>query len=374
MPSLAWQNIFHDKVRFAVTITGIVFSIVLIVVLMGLFIGFNVSISSCIDNAGADIWITANKVPYLEVGTPFSERKRYKALATKGVASVEKYITRFCLWKKPDGGIDQIQVIGYNPDAKLGSPWNIVEGYGQLVKAPDSIIVDRFYCKKLGISHVGQVVEINGHRARIVGFTENIISFTTAPYVFTSFKNAQNYMNLPEDQTLYLLVKAEPGVDIKKLKELLRQQISTVDVLTANEFSSMTRFYWLFTTGAGITVLIGAIMGLVVGIVVVTQTIYATTMDHLREFGTLKAIGASNGYIYKVIIQQAVISAVIGYSIGIVASHIVVSLSGSGGATILAPLSLDIAMFFVTLAMCIGASVVSIRKVTYLDPAMVFKG
>jgi putative ABC transport system permease protein len=121
-------------------------------------------------------------------------------------------------------------------------------------------------------------------------------------------------------------------------------------------------------------VLIAAAMGLIVGVVVVAQTIYATTMDHWKEYGTLKAMGASNGYLYRVIIEQAVISATVGYVLAMIVSQFVVRLSSKGGAAILLPPSFAVAMFFLAVAMCIVAAFVSINKLTKLDPAMVFKG
>ena len=135
----------------------------------------------------------------------------------------------------------------------------------------------------------------------------------------------------------------------------------------------MTRYYWMFTTGAGVAVLLAAILGLIVGFVVVAQTIYATTMDHLREYGTLKAMGAPNSYVYRVIMEQASISAVIGYALGMFVSFFVVRASQHGGAAILLPWPMAVGIFFLTLLMCIGAAFVSINKVTRLDPAMVFK-
>src|SRR5262249_2887522 len=168
--------------------------------------------------------------------------------------------------------------------------------------------------------------------------------------------------------------KAAPGVDPNTLAAALRARLTDVDVLTNRQFSTMTRVYWMFTTGAGIAVLLAALLGLVVGVVVVAQTIYATTMDHLREYGTLKAMGATNRYLYAVIVQQAAISGVIGYALGMIVSLFVVRGSEQGGAAILLPAWMAAAMFGLTLAMCSGAAVVSIRKVTRLDPAMVFKG
>lgn len=113
---------------------------------------------------------------------------------------------------------------------------------------------------------------------------------------------------------------------------------------------------------------------MVVGFVVVAQTIYVTTMDHLKEFGTLKAMGASNGYVYKVILKQAAISAVMGYTLGIIVSSIVVHFAEPAGAPVLMNSWIALATFILTLLMCTGAALISINKVTRLDPATVFKG
>ena len=374
MPPLAQRNLFHDKVRLAVTLTGIVFSVVLIVVQLGLFFGFTTATSNLIDHSGADLWITSKNVPYVEQGVAFSERKLNQVRAVPGVADAQKIIAHWTQWKRHDGGEESVQIVGINVDDNLERPWNLVEGRVEDLKSRDAIILDDLYKRKLGVTCVGEVFEIGGHRARVVGFTHGIRSFTTSPYVFTSFKNAQNYTGLREDQTLFVLVKVAPGADLETVRHGLLAHVKDVEVLTTAKFSQMTTFYWMFTTGAGVAVLIAAVLGLVVGFVVVAQTIYATTMDHLREYGTLKAMGAPNSYVYKVIMKQAAISAVIGYGLGMIVSAFVVHASQAGGAAILMPPPMAVGMFFVTLIMCTGAALVSINKVTRIDPAMVFKG
>ncbi|MFB3813167.1 MAG: ABC transporter permease [Terriglobales bacterium] len=374
MPPLARRNLFHDKVRLTVTLTGIVFAVVLIVVELGLFVGFTVTTSSLIDNSGADLWVASKHVPYVEMAAPFSERKLYQVKAVPGVADAEKFIIRFTQWKRHDGRQESVQIVGVNPDSQLGTPWNIVTGSVQDLKSPDAIIVDELYKQKLGVTRVGEVFEINGNRARVAGFTRGIRAFTTSPYVFTTFKRAQDYGRFDADQTTYILVKTAPGAHVEQVRRDILSRVKDVDVHTSAEFSRMTQVYWMFTTGAGVAVLLAALLGLVVGFVVVAQTIYATTVDHLREFGTLKAMGAPNSYVYRVIIEQAALSAVIGYVLGMVVSVFVVRASQHGGAAILLPWQMAIGMFFLTLLMCIGAATVSINKVTRLDPAMVFKG
>jgi len=374
MPPLAQRNLFHDKVRLTVTLTGIVFAVVLIVVEMGLFVGFTVTTSGLIDHSNADLWVTSKNVPYIEQGVVFSERKLNQVRAVPGVEDAEKYIVQFVQWKNPNGSETSVQVVGFNVDSSLGRPWNLVQGEVEDLKTPDAIILDELYKEKLGVDHVGEVFEMGGHRARVVGFTHGIRAFTTSPYIFTTFKNAQDYTHLREDQTFFLLVKVAARADREQARHDILAQVSDVDVVSTSQFSHMTRKYWMFTTGAGVAVLLAAALGLVVGFVVVAQTIYATTVDHLREYGTLKAMGAPNRYVYEVIVKQAAMSAVIGYVLGMMVSAFVVHASQSGGAAILLPLPLALGMFFLTLIMCIGAAMVSINKVMRLDPAMVFKG
>ncbi len=367
------RNLFHDRVRLGVTLVGIVFSVVLTSVQLGLFFGFMRATSDLIDHSQADLWVLSQGVTHLETAVPFSEQKLYQVMATPGVAAAEKHLAGFGQWKKPNGAQEGILLVGFDLDNPLGGPWNLTSGSIADLKEPDAVIVDELYSKKLGVTHVGQVAEIRGRRARIVGFTRGIRSFTTSPPVFTSFKNAQSFNSLGEDQTHYLLVKSAPGVDPQSLKREIAARVQNIDIYTRAEFSRKQSYYWMFGTGAGVTVLIAAALGLLVGVVVVAQTIYASTMDHIREYGTLKAMGASNGYIYRVIIKQAAMSGAIGYLIGMAVSLFVSQVSLKGTTAIILPWPVVAALLGMTLLMCISASVVSINKVTRIDPAMVFK-
>src|SRR5262245_15628792 len=373
MASLALRNLLHDKVRLVVTLTGIVFSVVLSAVQLGLFVGFKTATSDLIHKSGADIWVKSRGVTHLESGVAFPEAWRYRILAEPGVAAAEKYIANFGGWKRPDGAEEGIMIIGVEPTATMGRPWNLVAGRAEDLEQPDAVIVDELYLKKLGIRGVGDTVEIRGHRARVVGLTHGIRTFTTAPTVFTSFKNAVDFMGMKPNQTLYVLVRAAEGVDPRELAARLDERLSGAQALLSSEWRSAQESYWMFGTGAGITVLIAAGLGMLVGIVVVAQTIYAATVDHLKEYGTLKAIGAANRYIYRVITQQALVNAIAGYGIGIAVALAVARASLAGTTAILIPWTLVLTLAFATAAMCLLASVVSINKATRIDPAMVFR-
>src|SRR5271155_3771268 len=137
MPPLARRNLFHDKVRLAVTLTGIVFAVVLIVIELGLFEGFIVTTSNLIDHSGADLWITSKGIPYVEQGTPFSERKLDQVRAVPGVADAQKFVARWTQWKRKDGGQESVEIVGFNVDDGMGEPWDLTEGRVEDLKSPD---------------------------------------------------------------------------------------------------------------------------------------------------------------------------------------------------------------------------------------------
>jgi len=373
MTMLAVKNLLHDKVRLVVTLTGVIFALVLIAVQFGLFLGFLETSSNIVERSGVDLWVTAPGLPHVNGGSAQPERRRYKVLEVPGVAKAEPYTLGFGNWKLPSGAKESVQVVGYDLESGMGGPAELVAGSGNALLADDSVIVDEHYRNKLGVTALGQTAEINNVRARVVGYTRGMLSFTTAPYVFTSFKHSQRYMNLDRDQTIFVVVKLAAGADAQSVKRALKAALPDSEIFTNSEMAWKTKSYWVFSTGAGITTLMGAALGLLVGIVVVAQTIYAATMDHLREFGTLKAIGATNRYLYRVIVEQAVLSAALGYGVAIVVAMAVVNAARNGDALILLPPRVAAGLFGLAVLMCIAASVISIRKATRIDPAIVFR-
>lgn len=372
--TIARQNLFHDKVRLCVTLTGVVFAVVLITIQVGIFLGFTKTIAAVIDNSGADVWVTSRGVKNFDIALPLDEQKYYQVLSSPGIEEASKFIIRFADWKRPDGLQESIEIIGFEAGKGMGGPWNYVTGSDAMLDLQDSIIIDQLYMEKLGIAMLGETVEINKRKARVVGFTRGTRSFTTSPFVFASLKTARNYTNFDSDEFTYVLVKGAEGVSPAMLKESILANVNNVDVYTTPEFSKLTQDYWMYSTGAGAGLLIAAFLGLIVGTVVVAQTLYATTLDHIAEFATLKAMGAPNSYIYKILIAQATLSAVFGYMLGICVASIASNISNFSATVILLPPELMISMFWLTLFMCVASAFISIRKVTRLDPALVFKG
>lgn len=376
MASLAIKNLFHEKVRLAVTLTGIVFSIILTAVQLGIFLGFIEASTGLIGHSKADLWVISSGVTHVEQGVELTESKLYKVRAIDGIKEARKHIVSLgSQAKKPDGSDEGTTLVGFDLDGEMGGPWNITQGSVKDLEQPDAVIVDELYAEaKLGVTHIGQVFELNSRRARVVGFTRGVRIFTSQPAVFTSFKNALSYLNLRENQSYYIIIRVAEGVELQTVKSKIASKLSDVEVLTRDELVYRQGMYWVFGTGAGITVIVAAVLAIIVGVVIVAQTIYAATVDHIREYGTLKAMGATNGYLYRIIITQSVLSGLIAYAIGITAALIISRVSMEGTLAIIVNWQLALALFFLTILMCCGASIVALRKATTIDPAMVFRG
>jgi len=370
--TLAFRNLFHDRIRLAVTLIGILFSIVLVAVQLGLYLGASNMITANIDHAKADLWITAYGAKSFEDGGMLlTPRERHQALATPGVKAVIPLVVRFAEWRKPEGGSTRVVLIG--TDAEDGGlvPFNLIEGTWEDIKAPEAIAVDRTYLNELGIKGVGDTAQIANGRVRVRAITDGIRSFTQSPYAYTTLNRSRALFG-DTDNTTFYLVQLQPGANVKKVQQELAGRLEGAEVLTQEEFRDRSLKQWLFRTGAGVALIGGALLGSLVGTVIVAQTLYSSTKDHLSEFATLRALGSSSGYIHKVILAQAGISAVVGYALGISIALTILVLSRNTALPMVMTPGLAFWLFTLTVGMCAISALSAIVKVTKIDPATVF--
>lgn len=371
--TLAFRNLFHDRVRLAVTLIGILFSIVLVAVQLGLYLGASRMITANIDETNADLFITAfGAKSFEDGGVLLSSRERHQALATPGVASVTPLLVSFSEWRKPSGGSTRVVVVGTDAEDGGLRPWALVAGDWQAIKQPDGIAVDQTYLQDLDISGIGDTAQIGRGRVKVTALTEGIRSFTQSPYVYTPLSRARQMLGYGSDAATFHLVSLREGADPQVVRQALVSRLESAEVLTKAEFRDRSLTQWLFRTGAGVALIGGALLGILVGTVIVAQTLYSSTKDHINEFATLRALGSSSSYIIKVILAQAGLSAVIGYALGMAIALMVVLLSRSTPLPIIMTPALAGALFTVTLFMCAISAVSAIVKVTKIDPATVF--
>jgi putative ABC transport system permease protein len=370
---LAWRNLAHDRSRLAVVITGVAFAVMLMAIQLSLLFGFADTAAGIISHSGADLWICGRGTKNVDQAAEIPARRQFEAMEVPGVAWADKYIVHFAVLRRSNGGTEFIVLVGYNVSRGLGGPWNLVEGSIDDLKRPDGIIVDDLYAEKLGISHIGQTVEINDHRARVVGITHGIRTFVQSPYIFSSFETAQTIGGISKDATKYVLVKLAANVDVNAVKKDLAWKIPGSDIYDRKTFELTTQVYWLFSTGAGMDLILAAFLGVVIGVVITAQALYASAVDHLPEYATMRAIGANDSYLRGLIIKQALIVAVVGYAIGIAVAMLAVQLSVDGIAALLLPPPLVLALGVLTIAMCGLAGLVAIRRVISVNPTSIFR-
>jgi putative ABC transport system permease protein len=375
MFSVALKIIFYDKVRSLITLAGVVFAVALIFAQIGIYLGLMETSSTIIDHTNGDIWITSKNSKNFDFSQPFPERKINQVLAANGVKDAEKLIVTWGVIKQKQGGTEQVEIVGYNPDTGIGGPWKMKTGHFRDVKNGNYAIVDESSMRRLGRFETGDYREILNKRLKIVGTSEEVKSFTTAPIIFTSYKTAQNLGGyVGADNTVFIIASVEDGYSDKEVINRLRRSLSNVDIYTKDEFSRKTRLYWTIETGVGLSFLITILISFLIGMLIVGQTIYNSTIEYLKEFGTLKAIGATNLNIYQIIFSEALINASIGYIIGLIFTLLSIKIYDASEMVFTIKLWVALLVFFLSLIMCLSAAFFSVRKVRKIDPALLFRG
>ena len=368
---LAYRNLFHDRLRFIATIVGIIFSIVLVTVQMGLYVGFRGMVTTMIDHSPADLWIMPAGTKCFEDPSLLDDRQRFRALAVDGVAEAAPLVIGYAQWRLPGGTTTPVFIVGSELQGFGLRPWSLVGGRVDDLSVPGAVAIDQYYFERLGVSETGASAEIRDQKVQLMAVTKGIRAFTTTPYVFANVDRARLYTGMLPNKASYFLVRVSPGSEVGKVGRQLQESLPDVEVLTAAEFRSRSRNFWLFGTGAGAALFAGAVLGFIVGTVIVAQTLYSSTKDHLNEFATLRAIGSSGAYIYMVIIWQALLSAIIGFCGAASISSIVVKITADTALPIVVTPAMSFALFLLTVVMCVASAIAAIVQIMRIDPTTV---
>ena len=368
--TLASRNLFHDRIRLIATLVGIVFSVVLFTVQLGLFLGFQRMVTTMIDHASADLWIAPADTKGFEATALLEGRERFRALAVPGVADVTPVMIGFTYWRKPNGKSQTpVFLVGTAPggcsrgiSSKAASP---------ICRRPRRSPSTAPTSTDLAFRNLGDYGEIGDKKARVAAVTSGIRSFTTTPYMFMPLDRARAFLGVPPSSATYFLVRTAPGASVNEVQQRLAAALPNLEIITSDEFRRRSRSYWLFGTGAGAALFGSAILGVVVGTVIVAQTLYSSTKDHLIEFATLRAIGSSRRYLYQTILWQALLTAIIGFALAACGSSALARLTTELALPIVVTPTLIVALFALTVAMSIVSAISAIVVVTRVDPVTV---
>jgi putative ABC transport system permease protein len=372
-PKLAFRNLFQDRLRLIATVVGIGFSMALVTIQIGLYVSFERMVTVMIDHTDADLWIVPRgSKSFDDDPSLLDEQQRFRALSLDGVQEAVPLVVGYARWHAPSGATSPIFIVGSGGGEAGLRPWNLVSGNDASLAIPGAVAIDRSYLDRLETRTIGDIAEINDRRVEVREITHGIRSFTTMPYVFVAPDLARTLTGTPPNKASYFIVHLAPGANATEVRDRLRTRIIDADVLAPAEFRDRSRTFWVSGTGAGAALLMGSLLALIVGTVIVAQTLYSSTKDHLPEFATLRAIGSSGGYIIEVLTIEALLSAVIGFGLAAGISWVVVGVTAETALPVLMTPATTLIVLMLTVLMSIASAMMAIIKVMRIDPVIVF--
>lgn len=391
MNSLALRMLMGDRAKFLGIIFGIAFAAFLITQQAAIFVGLMTRTFGFVtDTSYPQIWVMDKKVQFIDDLKPLQDTQLYRVRGVEGVDWAMPLYKGLLRARLDNGSFQTCNVVGLDDSTLIGGPPEMIEGRLEDLRRADSVIVDDVGAKgKLAKPapidpatgkptgpptplKVGDFLELNDHRAVVVGICRVSRTFQSQPVVYTTYSRAVTFAPRERKLLSFVIAGVQPGRDVKEVcAEITRT--TGLAAYTADEFKRMTVLYFMKYTGIPINFGISVILGFLVGTAIAGQTFYNFTLDNLKQFGALKAMGAGNLRLLRMILLQAVLVGLIGYGVGIGMASSFAFMPKSELAFRLLPEGLVVTGVAITL-ICVLAALVSIQKVMRLEPAIVFKG
>ena len=377
---LAWRQLTFDRLRFTVALVGVGFAVMLMLMQLGFRHAMLRSAVHYQERLAYDLVLVSPKTVFIGLTHPFPRRRLYQSLAVTGVEAVTPVYAYQQHFRNPwKYNTRNLLVVGIDPDRYVLRTPGIQENL-HLLKQPDVILFDRRSRPEFGpvserFGHEKVEPELAGRRVEVVGLFELGISFGVDGNVYTSDLNFLRIFSHRDPGAIDLgLVHLARGASVRKARDRLEKLLEKdVLVLDRDDFVARELAYWEGTTPIGYVFGFGLVMGLVVGGIIVYQILFADVSDHLREYATLKALGYSDLALSGVVLQEAVMLALLGFVPGTMLAQLAYSVASSA---IRMPVEMHlgrlVAVLILTIVMCGAAGLVALRKLQEADPADVF--
>jgi putative ABC transport system permease protein len=368
----AFKNLIRARGHLLISMLGIAFAAFLMAIQGSLLYGFTLAASRIVDAIDADIVMVAPGIPTFEYVAPIEERLVYLARGVPGVASTGRGYAGWASFQKVSGDRTLVFCVGIDRDFRGRAPDMPGEtvALGGFVTPVVTDLSDR-HITGAGAEPVR--VSIGGRRADLVQETKGFASFLGSPFVFGDLEDIRRFLRYDRTALSFVTVRAEPGADPIAVRDALRERFPNVDVLTRHELSSRSRSYWLMQTGAGGALMLAALLGFLIGVSVVAQTIYSLTVASVDEYATLKAMGASNRYVMSIVLLQSLLCGALGAAIGLA----LVGPFAVLGRNIVAWLTVPGWMYGLVVVavalLCTLAALIAARPALSAEPARVFR-
>jgi putative ABC transport system permease protein len=370
--SYALTTLWHERQRHLPAVLAIGFSALLIALQCGLLLGMFSFASIPVDHARADVWVGSPEVTSIDLGFPIREGRIVSLLGDPEVMQAETYILGFAHWMKPNGGTELCLVAGiWLDDGGLGAPPELTVDLRDQLTEPGTVVVDASDLARLGLRGAGAVAQIEEQRVRVVGLVHGLRGLAGA-YVFCSVQTARRLLYLQPGQTTYLLARCNPPAAAARVAERVRAS-TRLSAFTREELSRRSRFHWLIMTKAGLALGLAAALGLVVGGVVTSQTLYAATVASLREYAVLRALGIPRWRMALAVLTQSFWVGVIGTGLAIPAALILAPAAGRLGVRIDLPAGLLAGTAAITITLALLSGLSALRALRRLEPATLLR-
>lgn len=371
---LAIKSIGSDRGKVLTALIGVVFSVVLIELQGGLYLGLMRKARILTENTAADIWVAHPDVQLVDLPQSIPQARINRVRTVPGVAEAVPYIVGNAYASFGDGHYENVWVLGAEAHTSLGRGWAYTSGNADALRRPEGVSVDECDADKLRHATIGSTFEVNGHRARVVATTRGILPFTTTPYLFTSLENARQYTDTPAGFCSYFLVRLAPGADRGAVAAEIQRRLPELRPLTADQLGDLSQRYWMSRTGIGISFGAATLLGLLVGLTMIAQSLYALALDHLADYATLKAIGANDRQVGAVVVWQALAIAAAGSIVGVSFVITAQRTMSSPIAPIELPPQLLVTGIVAVVGICLAATILPAVRIRRVDPALVLQG
>lgn len=365
---LARRNLGRNRFSLLASVGGVALALTLTLALDAIYAGVANQLTTYIDRAGADVWVAQAGVRNLHmVASWLADSVTDEVRAVPGVAGVTSILySTDTIAARDERAV--AYVIGLPADPSIGGPWNVVEGSDRVGRG--EIIIDRGFARKAGVS-IGDSVTVLGGEARIVGLSEGTANLLNS-VAFVSFDDFRA-MRGGAPVVSFVLVRVAPDASPEAVAAAIERQVPSVTAQSKADFSAQERRFVMDMSADVISIM--NVIGFVVGLAVVALTVYVATLARRREYGVLKALGARNIALYRVVLAQAVLSVALGFLVALAVTGVLVLVVPQTGLGLelsisAAPLA-KVGLFAIVIAAV--AAILPVRQVSSLDPAVVFR-
>jgi putative ABC transport system permease protein len=375
---IAWKMLVGNRVKYLGIVFGVVFAALLIAQQASIFCGLmSLTINQIRDVEGPGIWVMDKGVQYVDDIKPLADTELFRVKGVPGVEWAVRFYKGIARARLEEGTYEQMILLGLDDATLVGAPRQLFMGSIADLRKPDAVIIDDAGYRRIWPDEpfrIGRTFEMNDRRAVVVGLAKAGRTFTSFPIVYTRYSQAVLFAP-PERRVLsFVLAEAAPGVAPEEVCRRIEERTG-LQAVTRTQFLWKTIIYYMRKTGIPINFGITVLLGFFVGTAIAGQTFYLFTVENIRQYGALKAMGASNWTILTMVLAQGLQVGLVGYGVGVgLAAVFGWWVRGASRLAFFMPwevLAITGAAVFVIVLV---ASLVSVRKVLVVEPAIVFRG